>query len=67
MVRRVKRRDIYMGDLHVLWRLKFAEKEPTDWNMDILSYFNKGSAGSPIPYPLYIARTGDASPKVQQF
>jgi len=58
--------DIYMGDLHgALWRLKFAGKEPTDWNMNKLSYFDKGSVGSPIPYPLYIARTGDASPKVQ--
>lgn len=58
--------DIYMGDLHgALWRLKFDGKEPTDWNMDKLSYFDKGSAGSPVPYPLYIARTGDSTPKVQ--
>ncbi|WP_343734446.1 PilC/PilY family type IV pilus protein [Acidovorax sp.] len=58
--------DIYMGDLHgALWRLKFAGKAPTDWNMDKLSYFDKGSAGSPVPYPLYIARTGDSTPKVQ--
>jgi len=58
--------DIYMGDLHgALWRLKFAGKAPSDWNMDKLSFFDKGSAGSPVPYPLYIARTGDASPKVQ--
>ncbi|PIF18810.1 MULTISPECIES: pilus assembly protein [unclassified Acidovorax] len=58
--------DIYMGDLHgALWRLKFSGKVPADWSMDKLSYFDKGSAGSPIPYPLYLARTGDASPKVQ--
>lgn len=58
--------DIYMGDLHgSLWRLKFAGKAPADWNMDKLSFFNKGTASSPAPYPLYTARTGDTTPKVQ--
>ena len=58
--------DIYMGDLHgALWRLQFAGKATTDWNMDKLSFFNKGSSSSPVPYPLYIARTGDSTPKIQ--
>ena len=58
--------DIYMGDLHgSLWRLQFSGKPTADWNMDTLSFFNKGTATSPIPYPLYIARTGDATPKIQ--
>ena len=58
--------DIYMGDLHgALWRLQFSGKPTTDWNMDKLSFFNKGTASSPIPYPLFIARTGDTTPKVQ--
>jgi type IV pilus assembly protein PilY1 len=58
--------DIYVGDLHgKLWRFKFAGKSPSDWNAGKLSFFNKGTAGSPLPYPLYTARTGDSTPKVQ--
>lgn len=58
--------DIYMGDLHgALWRLRFVGVEPSDWNMDKLSFFNKGSVASPNPYPLYLARTGGGSPQVQ--
>jgi type IV pilus assembly protein PilY1 len=58
--------DIYMGDLHgALWRLQFTGKVPADWNMDKLSFFNKGTSSSPAPYPMYIARTGDTTPKVQ--
>ena len=52
---------IYMGDLHgKLWKLDFASVNvtgPADWNMGKLSSFNSGSAGSPVPYPLYIAKT----------
>ena len=51
--------DIYMGDMHgKLWKLSFGTLAPTDWNMDKLSYFNKGTASSPIPYPMFIAKTG---------
>ncbi|MCW8166979.1 pilus assembly protein PilY [Verminephrobacter aporrectodeae subsp. tuberculatae] len=58
--------DIYMGDLHgALWRLQFADKPVADWNMDKLSFFNKGTQDSPTAYPLYIARTDDATPQVQ--
>ncbi|MCW5320172.1 pilus assembly protein PilY [Verminephrobacter aporrectodeae subsp. tuberculatae] len=58
--------DIYMGDLHgALWRLQFADKPVADWSMDKLSFFNKGTQDSPAAYPLYIARTGDATPQVQ--
>ena len=52
--------DIYMGDMHgKLWKLRFDPAlSPTDWNMDKLSFFNKGTAASPIPYPMFIAKTG---------
>ena len=52
--------DIYMGDMHgKLWKLWFDPAlSPTDWNMDKLSFFNKGTAASPIPYPMFIAKTG---------
>jgi type IV pilus assembly protein PilY1 len=51
--------DIYMGDLHgKVWKLNFGTLAPTDWNMNKLSYFNKGTASSPIPYPMFIAKTG---------
>ena len=52
---------IYMGDLHgKVWKLDFASINvtgPMDWNMGKLSSFNSGSTGSPVPYPLYVART----------
>ena len=52
--------EIYTGDMHgKLWKLKFAPAlVPADWNMDNLSYFNKGTAGAPIPYPMFIAKSG---------
>ena len=52
--------DIYMGDMHgKVWKLWFDPAlSPTDWNMDKLSFFNKGTAASPIPYPMFIAKTG---------
>ena len=52
--------DIYLGDMHgKLWKLWFDPAlSPTDWNMDKLSFFNKGTAASPIPYPMFIAKTG---------
>lgn len=58
--------DIYIGDLHGnVWRFKFSGKAPAEWNADKLSFFNKGTAGAPQPYPLYTARSGDGTPKVQ--
>jgi type IV pilus assembly protein PilY1 len=56
---------IYMGDLHGnLWKLDFSLSAGTsEWNMGKLSSFNKGTASSPIPYPLFIAK--DASNNVQ--
>jgi type IV pilus assembly protein PilY1 len=54
--------DIFMGDLHgKLWKLTFNPGgtwlAPSDWNMDKLSYFNKGTSASPAPYPMYIAKS----------
>ncbi|GKS75747.1 pilus assembly protein PilY [Acidovorax sp. SUPP950] len=56
---------IYMGDFHGnLWKLDFSKNLPTsDWNMNKLTAFNKGTAGSPVPYPLYIAK--DSSNTIQ--
>lgn len=51
--------DIYAGDLHgKLWKLHFGNQAPSDWTMGKLSFFDKGSAGSPEPYPMFIAKTG---------
>lgn len=51
--------NIYMGDLHgKLWRIQFAGKAAADWTMDKISFFNKGTATSPSPYPMYIAKDG---------
>ncbi|GKS94260.1 PilC/PilY family type IV pilus protein [Acidovorax sp. SUPP2825] len=49
---------IYMGDFHGnLWKLDFSKSlPPSDWNMNKLTAFNKGTTGSPAPYPLYIAK-----------
>lgn len=61
--------DIYVGDLHgALWRLEFAGKFPTDWNMQNLSFFKKGTAPNTTPIPLYLARTArtaNSGPKAQ--
>lgn len=54
---------VYMGDLHGnLWKLDFALHGATEWNMDKLSAYNKGTSAIPAPYPLYIARTGESTP-----
>ena len=51
--------DIYAGDLHGnLWKLHFGDLAPSEWTMGKLSFFNKGSASSPDPYPMFIAKTG---------
>lgn len=56
---------IYMGDLHGnLWKLDFSlSLGSTEWNINKLSAFNKGTVGSPDPYPLFIAK--DSSGNVQ--
>ena len=49
---------IYMGDLHgKLWKLDFAAHGATEWTMDKLSPYKKGSSAPFTPYPLYIAQT----------
>lgn len=52
---------LYMGDLHgKLWKLDFTKANvtgPSDWNIDKLSGFNKGTASIPSPYPLFNAAT----------
>ena len=51
--------EIFTGDLRGnLWKLKFTGVATTDWDLDHLSFFNKGTAGSPVPYPMYIAMNG---------
>lgn len=48
---------MYMGDLHGnLWKLDFSFAGTADWNINKLSSFNKGTASSPIPYPMFIAK-----------
>ncbi|MBY0418095.1 MAG: hypothetical protein K2W88_08565, partial [Pararheinheimera sp.] len=63
---------IYAGDFHgKVWKLNFTDlnnktsgyKPTTDWNMDKLSSFNRGTATSPLPYPFYIAK--DSAGNVQ--
>lgn len=50
---------MYMGDLHGnLWKLDFTLLGTSDWNINKLSYFNKGTIAAPAPYPLYIAKDG---------
>jgi type IV pilus assembly protein PilY1 len=47
----------YMGDLHGrLWKLNFTSQGSTNWNINKLSAYNKGTAASPLPYPMYIAK-----------
>ncbi|WP_296908803.1 PilC/PilY family type IV pilus protein [Polaromonas sp.] len=49
---------IYMGDLHgKVWKLDFATRGETEWTMDKLSTFKKGSSAPFTPYPLFIAQT----------
>ncbi|MEX8191361.1 pilus assembly protein [Comamonas guangdongensis] len=58
--------DVYAGDMHgKLWKLSnFNSVLPANWSVDSLSFFNKGTASSPSPYPLYAAKTssGDVQP-----
>ncbi len=56
---------IYAGDLHGnLWKLDFSiSAGTTEWNLNKLSSFNKGTTGSPDPYPLFIAK--DSSGNIQ--
>ncbi|TAM39534.1 MAG: pilus assembly protein PilY [Burkholderiaceae bacterium] len=53
---------IFMGDLHGnLWKLDFSMLGITDWTINKLSPFSRGSV--PVPSPLFVAR--DASGNVQ--
>ncbi|MFT4243811.1 MAG: PilC/PilY family type IV pilus protein [Acidovorax sp.] len=67
---------IYAGDFHGrVWKLDFTKictstdtscygyKPTSDWNLNKLSSFNKGTTASPQPYPFFIAK--DASGNVQ--
>ncbi len=55
---------MYLGDLHGnLWKLDFTKAGSSNWNMGKLTFFNKGTAAIPIPYPLYAAK--DAGGNVQ--
>ena len=55
---------MYMGDLHGnVWKLDFTQAGSSNWTMGKLSFFNKGTAALPVPYPLYAAR--DAGGAVQ--
>jgi len=48
----------YLGDLHGnLWKLDFSLHGASEWTMNKLTAYNKGTSSSPIPYPLYIANT----------
>lgn len=48
---------IYMGDFHgKLWKLDFVGKAAANWNMNNLTAYDKGTSGSPAPYPLYVAK-----------
>ena len=49
---------IYMGDLHgKLWKLDFSARGSTEWTLDKLSPYKKGSSAPFTPYPLFIAQT----------
>lgn len=54
---------MYLGDLHGnLWKLDFSVSlGATEWNINKLSAFNKGTAASPDPYPLFIAKDGSGN------
>jgi type IV pilus assembly protein PilY1 len=58
-------KQIYAGDLHgQIWKLDFSLLGSTDWNIGKLSTFNKGTAATPEPYPLYTAKdsSGNTQP-----
>lgn len=54
---------IYTGDLHGnLWKLDFSLSAGTsEWDMNKLSSFNKGTVASPSPYPLFTARSSSGA------
>ena len=58
--------DIYAGDLHGnLWKLRFSDKPTSSWNLTGLSYIKRGNGSSAVAAPLYIARDGSTTPKIQ--
>jgi type IV pilus assembly protein PilY1 len=54
---------MYLGDLHGnLWKLDFSvSMGSSEWNINKLSAFNKGTVASPDPYPMFIAKDGSGS------
>jgi len=49
---------IFAGDLHGnLWKLDFTKRASTEWSVNNLSAYNKGSLGYPLALPMYVART----------
>lgn len=58
--------DIYTGDFYGnLWKLRFADKATTSWNLNGLSYIKRGSGNSTTAAPLYIAKDGSTAANVQ--
>jgi type IV pilus assembly protein PilY1 len=59
---------MYMGDLHgKFWKLDFSlSLGASEWDINKLSYFNKGTIASPVPYPMFIAKddSGNIQPIV---
>ncbi|MDD0815061.1 PilC/PilY family type IV pilus protein [Curvibacter sp. HBC28] len=69
---------LFAGDLHgKLWKLDFTPRDATHptsafdpsnsshWTMERLSFFNKGTATTPIPYPMYSATDAATTPNIQ--
>lgn len=54
--------DIFAGDLHGnVWKLTFGDVTPNNWSINNLSYFKSGNNA----IPMYVARDGSSTPKVQ--
>lgn len=55
-------KQVYLGDLHgKLWKLDFSSYGSTNWNINTLSAYNKGTSSLPNPYPLFIAQTASSA------
>lgn len=54
---------MFMGDLHGnVWKLDFSlSLGVTEWNINKLSAFNKGTVASPDPYPMFVAKDGSGN------
>lgn len=54
---------IFMGDMHGnIWKLDFRKLGSTDWNINKLSFFNKGTTE---PYPMFSAKDSSSPAKIQ--